>query len=324
MNTHVAVIIPAAHAAGTILDALASVNTQQHVVEICVACHDDATRQVAETFRPTNPAVTFTVIDNPSGTTPDALNACIDATRAPIVARLDAHATFTDGYLAHAVAVLNDDTIGNVGGVQQASGTGKTGSAVAAAMASPAGSGGAAYRGATTPKDVDTVYLGVFRRDALNEVGGFNPACVRNQDAELNIRLRKAGWRVRFDPAVVATYRPRETLGALARQYHDYGRWRRFTHQTTGVGYGPRQLAVPSAVVILMASIVVTLATLNVAWLLPVGAYGATVLVAAAFAARNHPGTRLRDTSRIALVLCVMHLSWGSGFMRGAPKKATR
>jgi len=324
MTRDVAVIIPAYNAASHLLDALKSLDGQAHVTEICVACYDSQTRAVAHSFTPADAHVTYTVIDNPSGTTPDALNAALAHTTASFVARLDAHATFTHGYLLTAVEVLSTTDVANVGGIQRPTATLRFQRGVAAALASVAGSGGVAYRVGTQAKDVDTVYLGVFRRDALVAVGGFNPACLRNQDAELNIRLRQAGFRVRFDPRLIATYTPRSTVAGLARQYYAYGRWRRFTHKRTGEPFGLRQLLLPALLTILTGSVTVALLWLNAWFLLPVGGYGMIITAAGLHAAVTHPATRMSDTLNVIMALAVMHLAWGSGFMRGAPKKDSR
>lgn len=324
MSHAVAVIIPAYHAAQVVGDALRSVDGQAHVTEICVACHDDATRNAAKRFTPSDPDVIVTVIDNPSGTTPDALNAAIAHTSAPYIARLDAHATFTPGYIDAAIDVLStDETIANVGGIQQARATKPFQRAVAASLTSLAGSGGATYRTGGAASDADTVYLGVFRRSALTAVHGYNPACLRNQDAELNIRLKQAGYRIRFDPRLIATYTPRATVPALARQYHDYGRWRRYTHRATRTRYAARQLLVPAAITTVAASLLLAAVTANPKWLVIGAGYLAAVTLAASHAAATHPDTRLSDTPRVAVALIVMHVCWASGFLRGSPHKVT-
>ena len=75
-------------------------------------------------------------------------------------------------------------------------------------MATPLGSGGARYRAGGRPGPVDTVYLGVFRREALEAAGGFDGRLDRNEDYELNWRLRRRGGTVWFDPALRGVYRP--------------------------------------------------------------------------------------------------------------------
>ena len=106
-------------------------------------------------------------------------------------------------------------------------------------MRSPFGAGSSNFQegfyGSAGP--VDTVYLGSKpARAALLAVGGFDERFTRAQDWELNYRLRAAGGIVYFDPRLHVTYRPRPTLAALAKQYFEYGRWRRVVtrhHQGT-------------------------------------------------------------------------------------------
>ena len=65
------------------------------------------------------------------------------------------------------------------------------------------------------------------RRSAIERVGGYDESMVRAQDWEMNLRIRESGGVIWFTPQMRVSYRPRHSLRALARQYHDYGRWRR-------------------------------------------------------------------------------------------------
>ena len=100
--------------------------------------------------------------------------------------------------------------------------------AVAAAYTTRLGLGGGAFHLADSPAaEAETVFLGVFRKDALVSVGGFDESMHRAQDWELNYRLRSSGHRIRFSPELRVTYRPRSTLRALAKQMYETGTWRR-------------------------------------------------------------------------------------------------
>jgi len=83
-------------------------------------------------------------------------------------------------------------------------------------MRSPLGVGSAKFHTGGEAGFVDTVYLGVFRRDALLAAGGFDERFTRAQDWELNFRLRQQGGKIYFDPKLKVTYRPRASFGALA------------------------------------------------------------------------------------------------------------
>lgn len=317
----VAVVIPARNAAATLPATLHSVLAQRPApVEIAVAVGPscDATRVVATSAAAADPRVR--VVDNPSGSTPDALNAAIAATSAPVVARVDAHAQLPPGYLDRAVQVLRTTGAGNVGGRQVPTADDGFAAAVAAAMVSPLGAGGAAYRTGDTAGPVDTVYLGVFDRTVLEAVGGFDPRFVRNQDAELNLRLARAGHAVWFDPRLAVAYRPRGSVTGLAHQFAQYGRYRRLTARTHPGSLRPRQLAAPVLVAGLATAAGWGLVRRRV-WppAMAVSGYLGAVLVGTAATVRP-----LRRVPAAALATATMHLSWGVGFLVGPPRRSGR
>jgi succinoglycan biosynthesis protein ExoA len=309
----VAVVIPARDAAGALAGAVGSALEQGVVDRVVVAVGPsaDGTRRAADALAAAHPEVT--VVDNPSGRTPAALNRAIAASGASVVVRLDAHAVLPPGYVDTALEDLRRTGAANVGGRQVPVGERGFARAVASAMASRIGAGGATYRVGDRAGPVDTVYLGVFRREALELVGGFDERFVRNQDAELNERLRRAGMQVWFDPRLGVRYRPRSTVGGLARQYWQYGRWRRATIREHPGSARVRQLLPPVLVAALTGSAVVGLAARRpVVPAAAVAGYLAVVTGGATAASE-----RLRDAPATTLALCVMHLSWGAGFLRG-------
>lgn len=314
----VSVIVPARDAAATLPRAVESALADASVAEIVVAVGPsrDDTRTRAYALAAQDPRVR--VIDNPSGTTPDALNLAIAASAGEVVVRLDAHAALPPGYVARAVATLRRTGAANVGGRQVPTASRGFARAVAAAMRSTAGSGGATYRAAGTEGPADTVYLGVFVRDVLDQVGGFAPDMVRNQDAELNARLREQGHLVWFDPELEVSYRPRGSVRALARQYFSYGRYRRVTLRRHPSSLRLRQLAPPAIVVALVAAGIVGVVTgQRSAPAVVGGGYLAATAVAGARAAQ-----RPQDAPGTALALVTMHLAWGVGFLLGPPRAA--
>jgi succinoglycan biosynthesis protein ExoA len=318
----VSVVIPARQAAATLPGTVAAVLGQEpppDEVVVAVGPSGDGTEAVAAELAREHPD-RVRVVASDSGRTPDALNAAIAAAGGQVVARVDAHALLPQGYLAAAVEALRRTGAGNVGGMQVPTAEDGFARCVAAAMRSPLGSGGASYRSGAHAGAVDTVYLGVFRREALEAVGGYDPRFVRNQDAELNLRLRAAGYTVWLEPALQVTYRPRGSVRALASQFVQYGRWRRATARTHPGSLQPRQLAAPVLVVGLAGAVVVSAVTAT-AWpaLTAGGAYVALVAAGGASASPDlgaWPGT--------ALALATMHLSWGVGFLLGPPRGALR
>ncbi|MFU8842091.1 MAG: glycosyltransferase family 2 protein, partial [Nitriliruptoraceae bacterium] len=198
-------------------------------VVLAVAPSADGTEAIAERLAAQDGRIE--VVANPAGTTPAGLNRAIEAATGEVIARVDAHAELTPGYLARAVEVLGETGAANVGGIQRAVGTTPMQRAIAAAMSSPFGTGDARFHYGGEPGPIDTVYLGVFRAEVLRRLGGFDESLIRNQDYELNVRIRDAGEVVWFDPTLEVVYRPRGSLRGLASQYWQYGMWKAVTLQ---------------------------------------------------------------------------------------------
>ena len=271
----------------------------------------DQTRSILDERAAVEPRLR--VIDNPGGRTATGLNAAIAAASGDVIVRCDGHSELSPDYVSRAVEVLAQTAAANVGGRQAAVGTSFLQRAIAMAMTSPLGVGNSRFHYSGKPGPTDTVYLGVFQRSALDEIGGFDETLIRNQDYELNHRLRKAGHTVWFDPEMAVTYRPRSSLKKLWRQYFDYGAWKRTMLRSSPDALKARQLAPPLLVIGLVASIALFVAGRPTAAIVP-GTYLAFTTL----------GTlvelfRRRDLAAIALplVLSIMHLAWGLGFTVG-------
>lgn len=312
----VVVVMPIRNEATDLAAAVRTVLAQQYrgrlAVCLAVAPSEDGTEQIAADLARGDDRIR--IVANPSRTTPAGLNAAIRSSPGDVIVRVDGHAELSPGYVERAVSTLARTGAANVGGVQRAVGTTAFEQAVAAALMSRFGSGGAAFHVGGSEGPTDTVYLGVFRRDAIESVGLFDERLVRNQDYELNIRLRRAGNVVWFDPELVVTYRPRGRWRALARQYFDYGRWKRVVAHLHPEALRPRQLIPPAATLALGATTV-----LGVRWrsmlFVPFG-YAVVVTIESARLAATLPHFR-----RLLVVFPTMHLAWGLGFMYGRPER---
>ena len=160
-------------------------------VVLAVGPSKDRTQEVADSLAAADPRVL--VVPNPSGRTPDALNAGIAASHAQVVVRVDGHAELSDGYIRTAVAELERVGADNVGGIMDAQGVTDFEKAVACAMRSKIGVGNARFHVGGGAGEADTVYLGVFRRQTLVDVGGYDSHFARAQDWEMNHRIRARG-----------------------------------------------------------------------------------------------------------------------------------
>jgi GT2 family glycosyltransferase len=181
--------------------------------------------------------------------------------------------------------------------------------AVAGAMRSPLGVGASRFHTGGEAGEVDTVYLGVFIKDALLAIGGFDERFTRAQDWELNFRLRANGGTIYFDPRLEVTYRPRSSVGALAKQYFEYGRWRRVVSRRHKGTINYRYLAPPVALAGFIASLLLG-AILHAIFFIPAAVYlifvaGASIVIAQSLAQYFY----------LLAVIPTMHFAWGAGFI---------
>jgi glycosyltransferase involved in cell wall biosynthesis len=317
----VSVIMPVLNEERHLRKAVEAILAQEYAGEmevvIALGPSTDRTDEIAAGLVAEDPRVH--TVPNPTGRTPAALNAAIKASRHPVVVRVDGHGMLSPGYIATAVRLLEETGAQNVGGIMHAEGENDWERAVAAAMTSKIGVGNAAFHTGGVAGEAETVYLGVFRREALERQGGYNEEFIRAQDWELNFRIREAGGLIWFSPDLRVSYRPRPSVRALAKQYKDYGRWRHVVARYHEGSINLRYLAPPAAVCAVVAGIVVGAALTPWALVLP-GGYLAGIVLGSVPAGKGLP---LKARLQIPVALATMHMSWGWGFLT-SPKALAR
>ena len=195
-------------------------------MEILIAdgMSDDGTRAIIGRIAEGDQRVRW--IDNPRRITPTGLNLAIRAARGQIIIRMDAHSEYAPDYVKRCVEVLQQTGADNVGGPARIKAGGFVQRAVGAAHQSTFSTGGAAFHRPDYEGEVDTVFQGCWRKHKLLEVGLFDEELVRNQDDELNYRIKKGGGRLWQSTNIRCWYWPRASLIALFRQYLQYGFWK--------------------------------------------------------------------------------------------------
>ena len=309
----VSVIMPILNESRHLRAAVAAITAQDYTgpLELVLALgpSKDDTDAIAAELAAGDPRIR--TVRNPTGATPCGLNAAIGASSHDIVVRVDGHAILPADYIRVAVEVLLDTGADNVGGIMAAEGVTPFEQAVARAMRSWLGMGGSRFHLGGEAGPAETVYLGVFRRSALERVGGFDETLRRAQDWELNHRIRSTGGVVWFTPRMQVTYRPRPDLRSLATQFYRTGQWRRGVIRRMPETANYRYLAPPAAVLAVAAGTALGLAGKRAGWLAPLGYLGA-VLAGSAAVSRDLP----REAAlRMPAVVVTMHMGWGLGFL---------
>lgn len=281
---------------------------------------EDRSREIVGEFSLRYPMIKL--LDNPRLTTPAAMNLGIREARGDVIIRVDGHCLLEPDYVSQCVKCLRRTGADNVGGLMKAVGQGYVGQVIALAINSFFGSGGSKFHYASKEQYVDTVYLGAFPRRVFDRVGFFNERLVRNQDYELNYRIRAAGGKIFLSPAIKSYYYGRSSLIDLWHQYFQYGFWKLEMLQVHPRSVRPRHLA---------ALFVFTLFASGLLGFLHRG-----FLILFLFAMASHLTASFLSSLLIAsrkgwryflllpVVFAIIHLGWGSGFLCGLVRLCLR
>jgi len=307
----VSVILPVLNEEPHLEESVAAILSQDYlgIFEVILALGPsrDRTDEIARALAAGDNRVKL--VANPTGKTAAGLNLAIATSNSPIIVRVDGHAKIPNNYLSLVVEILRTTGAVNVGGVMAAEGVTNFEIAVARAMRSPLGVGSSRFHTGGEAGEVDTVYLGAFRREAISAIGGFDERYTRAQDWELNYRLRKNGGKIYFDPRLQVTYRPRPNLRKLAKQYFQYGRWRRVVSRSHSGTINLRYLAPPFALIATLISLLLGL-LINPIFYLPAAIYGFFLLISSVLISKS-----VREFISLVAIIPTMHFAWGAGFI---------
>lgn len=228
-NYKVAIIIPTLNEERFIAKCLDSIITQtfpfdEMVIMVVDGGSRDKTREIVTDFSSIYPNIRL--IDNPNRIQSIAFNLGVKNSPAPFVVRLDAHALYDPKYIELCIKHLESNAeLGNVGGrwiIES-----QNGSLIAKSNAilnqMKFAIGGAEFRVGNELKEVETVPFGAFRKEVIEKIGGMNPNLPRGEDNEYNTRIREAGFKILFDPNIIATYYARPTLKSFVEQMYNNG-----------------------------------------------------------------------------------------------------
>ena len=165
------------------------------------------------------------IANNPHKTVPYAMNIGIHEARGKYIIRLDAHADYAKDYISKCVYYLDTIDADNVGGAIQTKARTPFGNTIAKMLSSPFGVGNSQFRIHGKSGYVDTVPFGAFRRDVFEKYGDYDERLTRNQDNEMNYRIRKNGGKIYLADDIHLTYYCRDTVRGICRMAVQNGKW---------------------------------------------------------------------------------------------------
>lgn len=257
------------------------------------------------------------VLNNPQKIVPYAMNIGIAASKGKYIIRLDAHADYASDYISKCVYHLDNSDAENVGGVAETKSHGFVGNCIAKMLSSRFGVGNSEFRTNGQTGYVDTVPFGAFRREVFSKYGGYDERLVRNQDNEMNYRIRKNDGKILLCDDIHLSYYCRDTIKGISDMAKKNGMWNVITMKLCPGAMGLRHF-VPMLFVLSVVGLFLLGFLSKWFWWLLVAELALYLLLDVFFSAKQSMG--IREFGLLVCLFPVFHISYGLGSIKGIAK----
>ncbi len=284
---------------------------------------NDGTRVILERYAARDPRLR--VVNNPRRRAPFAFNLGLRHAHGQYVCLFGAHTVYRDDYIAVCLGQLIAHNAAACGGRVKTVPAGISLSARLAAwtMSHPFGSSRKSFR-THAEGPVDTVNYAVFRRDLALAAGGYDEDLLRNQENDLNQKLRAAGYLLWCTWKTQCMYSPKGTASGLFRYAYGNGYWNVLSLAKNPAAMGMRHF-IPFFFVVSLAlaafvGVAGYLAPVPDAWM-ALAPFALLLTMHLGFGAAAGAHVALREKCPAALLLPFIflgfHIAYGFGTLRG-------
>lgn len=322
----VSVIIPVLNEAGQIEETLHSVLDQDfpnRSLEILIidGGSDDGTREIVRRCAAMYPIIK--VIENPGRTTPRALNLGLLASAGDYVCIFGAHAKYPPDYIRICMDELKAKHAAGCSGrlITAPAGSHLSARLAAWCIAHRFTSSRSSVR--THPGGyVDTIPFPVMDRQSLLDIGGYDERLDRNQDNDMNQRLRARGHKLYLTPRTQATYYARPGVKSLLDYAYNTGWWNGATARRRFAAMSLRHFVPFAFILVLLLLGCVAVYSFAVRHSPGIGLllFGALIVIHLLMGTWAGIETALRERSASALLLppiiLAFHIAYGAGTAR--------
>lgn len=276
-------------------------------------CSKDRTKEIIEAFMHKYPDL-IRIYDNPNKTVPYAMNIGIKASLGKYIIRLDAHSEYASDYISKCVHYLDTTDADNVGGVAETKGVGFVGTAIALMLSSKFGVGNSRFRTSGKSGYVDTVPFGAFRREVFVKYGLYDERLTRNQDNEMNFRIRKNGGKIYLAEDIRFSYFCRDNIKDIINMALKNGKWNVITMRLCPGAMGIRHF-IPFIFVLSLIILPISAMLLPVfRWIL-LAEIALYLILDLVFSIKDSNG--IRYTPLLLILFFIFHISYGYGSLLG-------
>ncbi len=279
----------------------------------------DATRTIINRLAEADPRVKVEV--NKQKKTPHAFNQGIRAARGEYVCILGAHTTYAGDYIATCLEEMKAHGACGCSGrvITRAGGDGLQARLIAWVLGHPFGTSTGSMR-TCGAGFADTIPYPVFLKSALLEAGGYDTRLHRNQDNDLNQRLRALGYKLYITDRTACEYFVSPSVSSLAKYAFNTGAWNVISLKSNPACMSLRHFIPGAFVIALFLGLAASLLSISVTgaarwWLsIPVLLLGAVYLIAS-IAAAGHVSFRERSVEAMftPVIFLLLHVSYGVG-----------
>lgn len=257
------------------------------------------------------------IFSNPNKTVPFAMNIGIAAAKGRYIVRLDAHADYAPDYISKCVHYLETTDAANVGGVAETKSRGFVGNAIAKMLSSKFGVGNSQFRTNGKSGYVDTVPFGAFRREVFSKYGGYDERLTRNQDNEMNFRIRKNGGKIFLADDIHLSYYCRDSVRGIAKMARQNGMWNVITMKLCPGAMGLRHF-VPLAFVLSIVGLAALGFAHPIFWIALAAEAALYLALDAFFSARS--ASSVGEFALLTALFPIFHVAYGCGSLLGLLK----
>lgn len=283
-------------------------------------CSKDRTVDLLEEYQQKYPAL-IKMHNNPHKIVPYAMNIGIEASKGKYIVRLDAHADYATDYISKCVYYLENTDAENVGGVAETKANGFMGGAIAKMLSSKFGVGNSQFRTNGKSGYVDTVPFGAFKREVFSKYGGYDERLVRNQDNEMNYRIRKNGGKIYLSSDIHLSYYCRDSIKGISAMARKNGMWNIITMKLCPGSMGIRHF-IPLLFVVSIFALTLIGTVHPIFWMILGVELGLYLLLDIVFSAKL--AANCKEFFALIILFPIFHVTYGFGSIIGIMKLFSR